>query len=387
MKKILFITPWYPTVHQPNNGIFIREHARAAHLAGNKIEVAGVIIQPDKKIFSAALTEYEDEYGIRVSIYELGSKLKFLRDLLYHSYFFQFLLLRKIVAKLQNKGFQPDIVHSNIIYPSGIMGARVAKHLKKPHIITEHWSKTDYFFKNSFFSHAGKNAYRKANAILPVSLFLKNRIQQAVADLTEDKFKIIGNVIDSEVFYYKEKKIDPNQLKFCAVATWNTKKTPDKYPELFIEALALFQKNCEKDIVLTIIGSGNRLNDLKKLCEERNLKATFTGYLDKTEIARYLQQTDFFVHASRIETFGVSTAEALICGVPVICSNVGALPELVNNSNGILCNNYIDDWVKGLKQLTETKYDRASIAEKMKEKFSAHTIGKAIDEVYEKVLH
>ncbi len=387
MRKILFITPWYPTENQPNNGIFIREHARAIHLAGNEVVVTGIIIQPDKKILSASFTEYEDTCGSQVSIYVLGSKVKFLRDILYHSFFVQLILLKRIVSKLQNKNFQPDIVHSNIIYPSGIMGARIAKRLKKPHIITEHWSKTDYFLKNSRFSRAGKNAYRQANAILPVSAFLKNKILQAVPDLTEEKFKIIGNVIDSEVFYYKERKPDPNVLKFCAVATWNTKKTPDKYPELFIEALALFQKKYNRNIYLTIIGGGNRLDELKKLCEEKKLKVAFTGYLDKTEIVRYLQETDFFVHASRIETFGVSTAEALMCGVPVICSNVGALPELVNNSNGVLCNNQIDEWVKGLKQLTETTYDRASIAEKMKEKFTARSIGKAIDEVYEKVLH
>ena len=75
MRKILFITPWYPTENQPNNGIFIREHARAIHLAGNEVVVTGIIIQPDKKILSASFTEYEDTCGSQVSIYVLGSKV------------------------------------------------------------------------------------------------------------------------------------------------------------------------------------------------------------------------------------------------------------------------------------------------------------------------
>lgn len=57
-----------------------------------------------------------------------------------------------------------------------------------------------------------------------------------------------------------------------------------------------------------MIGGGDRLNDLKELCSKNELEAYFTGYIPKKLIAEHLQQADYFVHASTIETFGVVVA-------------------------------------------------------------------------------
>ena len=66
-------------------------------------------------------------------------------------------------------------------------------------------------------------------------------------------------------------------------------------------------------------------------------KITFHGYINQqTDFAKYssiLSQLDIFAILSVMdsETFGVACVEASACGIPVIATNVGGLPEVVKN--------------------------------------------------------
>lgn len=50
-----------------------------------------------------------------------------------------------------------------------------------------------------------------------------------------------------------------------------------------------------------------------------------------TQVARYYQAADVYLHAARADTFPTSVMEALACGIPVIASQVGGIPEQVNS--------------------------------------------------------
>jgi len=377
--KILFISSWYPTPANPNFGVFIKEHAHAIKDAGNEIVVLALVIHQSQDNYSTKLTDVLDEVGVRTVIFEINTRF---RDLIYHLVPFQSHLLKTLFKKQISSSFFPDIIHSNVIFPAGMIGDSLALTLKKPHIITEHWSRINGLLDKPILSGMAIRAYERAKRILPVSEFLKDRMESLLPSVDVLKYRIIGNVIDSQLFYYKEKEPLESCIRFCAVATWMNKKIPDKMPEMFIEALALLQKELKQTIVLTLIGGGDKVEELRQMCVDSHLKAELPGYKTKNEIARYLQSTDFFVHASTIETFGVVTAEALFCGTPVICSNVGALPELINDSNGILCENNVESWLSGIKKALSTTYKHYLIAEDIKTKFNLSNIGQEINSVY-----
>jgi len=92
---------------------------------------------------------------------------------------------------------------------------------------------------------------------------------------------------------------------------------------------------------------------------------------------------------SRFENSPCSIIEALCCGLPVIATKVGGIPELLNNNNGLLIES-LDE--KALFEALEAmaanylKYDRKKIAEDAKSKFSYSVIGKKLDKIYEAVL-
>ena len=380
--NILFLTSWYPTSNNPNLGVFIKEHAHAISSAGNNVVVLAIVATRSDKIWSKIVTDSFDENGVRTITIELNSRF---RDIVYHAIPIQYYFVKNAVKKLIADGFEPEIIHSNVIFPAGIIGNWLADRLKKPHIISEHWSRIKGFLSKPIFGRLAIKSYQNAIRILPVSIFLKKRMLDLIPTLDASRIQIVGNVIDSNIFNYKERSPFSETLHFCAVATWANKKVPDKIPELFIEALAKLQIEIKQSIRLTMIGGGDKIPELEALCSLKGLKVQFVGARTKNEIANYLQKSDYFVHASTIETFGVVVVEALLCGTPVICSNVGALPEIINESNGVLCENTVENWIEGIKRAIETNFQKNEIASDFKQKFSTLQIGEEINNVYNDV--
>lgn len=380
--NILFLASWYPTETNPNFGVFIKEHAHSIHTTENNIVVLAIVIHRSNHLLKVELSDFIDECGVRTVLIEIFSRF---RDEIYHFLPFQFFYLNKVFRKHIQSDFKPDIFHSNVIFPAGILGNWLSQKYKKPHIITEHWTRIRQFANMPILSLFGKKSYNNAVRILPVSEFLKTEICNSFSILNNNKFTIVGNVIDSKLFYYKKKESNPNELRLCSIATWTYLKHPAKQPELIINAIAKVQDNYPKKIKLTMIGGGNKVPELIKLCETLKVDAEFTGYLPKNEIVKKLHESDFFVHPTNIETFGVVVAEAILTGTPVVCSDDSALREIINDSNGVLCKNTVESWAEALIKLENLKFDREKFSSEMKTKFNLENIGILINTVYKSI--
>ena len=88
---------------------------------------------------------------------------------------------------------------------------------------------------------------------------------------------------------------------------------------------------------LIMIGDGPELAGCKELATELGVyeRCTFTGTYDA--IWELLPQADVFFLPSEYESFGLSALEAMACGVPVVSSNTGGLPEVIEDGvSGLL---------------------------------------------------
>jgi len=86
-------------------------------------------------------------------------------------------------------------------------------------------------------------------------------------------------------------------------------------------------------IPLVIVGGGEPLDRLKQTAIRDNLDMVeFTGLLRHDQTIAAIRGARFLIVASEwYETFGLTMIEAFACGVPVICSSIGAMKEIVED--------------------------------------------------------
>lgn len=86
---------------------------------------------------------------------------------------------------------------------------------------------------------------------------------------------------------------------------------------------------------LELVGSGNQMEELKVLSEKLgiNNRVRFIGRVPHDKVPDYLSRFDIYVAPSILdsESFGVAVIEASACKRPVIVSDVGGLPEVVQD--------------------------------------------------------
>lgn len=90
-------------------------------------------------------------------------------------------------------------------------------------------------------------------------------------------------------------------------------------------------------IGLLILGEGPQRLKLEKFIAESKLDNIFLmGHIEP--MAPVFKKCELFLITSRSEGLNNSAIEASACGLPIVASNVGGLPEIVaNNDNGLLC--------------------------------------------------
>jgi glycosyltransferase involved in cell wall biosynthesis len=371
--NILFISSWYPNSHFAYMGIFVKKHARAIKMAGGNIKVLAFVINKSDKWWENKSRFFIDENGIETQLIEVNAKLyKILTvDVLFHRIFINKYLSRELSS------FKPDIVHSNVLFFGGLLGDYVSKKFKVPLVMTEHWSKAGNYLQEGLYKGKAKKALDHASMLMPVSNYLAGTFKGFI---DEKKITVVPNVVDTDLFAYHERKTNPDKIVFACCANWVDPKRPD----LFFEALEVYKKKSGKDFILQAIGGGDKLLPLKE--KKWSFEVNYYGFTEGEKIVEIFKQTDFLLHASGLETFSVVLAEAGCMGIPMIASNTGAIPELVNEENGILCENTADSWVNAIEKIRTIDFDRKKIAGSMMEKASLKKVGEKYMEIYKKII-
>lgn len=369
--KVLFFTHWFPTEENPQKGVFILEQAKALKSEGAEVTIIHVRIEAGSGLVKNVVSETEVD-GIPLVTVDLRGKLW---KWIYTYYPYQLRLIKKALKRtsLDLKTF--DVFHSHVIHPAGAVGNRLAAEFGLPHFISEHWSNLAYYFEKNLYKSWGKEAYDKAKSIFVVSNFLKEKTSDFVSD--SNKLKVIPNVVPANEFKFRPGPIG-SSYHFVMAAKWNKGKRVIKRPKLLIKAVSEASKELDKPIILSIIGDGDRLPDLKKFCVQNDVHAQFHGFVDKKVMAAQFQKADLFLHGSEYETFSVVVAEALKCGTPVVASNVAAIPELIDDSNGILVENKLTPWKNAIVQAIQNKYDKKAIAYSYRNRFGYEEVGKKL---------
>ena len=373
--QVLIISFWNPTDQHPQQGIFIQEQAAAVCSLRENIVFLQVNVLPSRNIFIKKIIEESAYYKNKRIVINLYSRL-------WKFWYVNPWSLSRIVYRFISKKegeINPAIIHANVIFPCGVVGYLLAKRLGAKLLISEHWSKTGNLLNHILYRRIAMEAYRYCYTIVCVSDFLSQRISLSTS---HKDLVTIPNIIDTDIYCYKPKQISDIGTRYMVcVANWKLPKRLD----LIFEAVCSYASESSGNIELTVVGKGPQADLLKNSKTPGNLKIRWTGYINKSAIAGLLHKADLFLHASDIETFSVVTAEALSTGTPVLASNKGALPELINEQNGLLVENRHESWLKGIRETISKKYDYQAIAVQNKNKYSPGNIGSRIIELYNRM--
>ena len=87
------------------------------------------------------------------------------------------------------------------------------------------------------------------------------------------------------------------------------------------------------EVRLHLIGEGNMIKSYQKQAENLGVldRVNFHGWMEVDAIQQFIAKCAVGVFPSRIESFGLSMAEAMGAGLPIIATRVGALPEFIED--------------------------------------------------------
>ncbi|MDQ5985511.1 MAG: D-inositol 3-phosphate glycosyltransferase [Syntrophus sp. SKADARSKE-3] len=171
---------------------------------------------------------------------------------------------------------------------------------------------------------------RRLSRIITVSECSKKDISREFG-VSPDKFRVVPNGINTDFFY----PLSGVERKPHHLLVTNSADTPLKGLKYLLLAVNNIRKR--RSIHLTVIGKPKKDGMIEHLVEQLGVKDVvhFTGRIEYEDFARYYAEATMAVIPSLYEGFGMPAGEAMACGVPVISTTGGALPEVVGDA-GVL---------------------------------------------------
>ncbi len=344
---------------------------------GNEITVihAERAGRPLKRVYRVSDTMEEGIRTIRVDC--LASPFRPLNYILYSW------VLLLVGRRLFKKGFIPEIIHAHI-FTAGLPALILGRLYRIPIVVSEHWSKFPLRKLNVLEKLLAKSVMNRADMILPVS----NNLWYTLCTYgIKGRFKIVPNVVDTSLFSpgaeKNQKKHDDKKILFVG-----SLKPVKGLPYLFHALSKLDQGRINWH--LDIIGEGPAREECEHLVTSLGLdhRIKFHGLRTKREVAEFMRRADFFVLPSLWENLPCVLIEAMASGLPIVSTDTGGIPELIDAETGILVppgdatklSEALDLMIDSLD-----RYDRFAIAQRAQQ-YSLPVIGKLIHSIYENCL-
>ncbi len=163
--------------------------------------------------------------------------------------------------------------------------------------------------------------------------WLMRRVERSMLAPAIVESRVIPNGVDLTVFRPADKMaarkalgIDPDaRILLCAASGLRQNEFKDF--EMIEAAVRSLDGSEQESIVLLVLGEDGhpeRMGDVE---------VRFVPFEANPEaVARWFQASDIYLHAARAETFPLTVLEALACGVPVVATAVGGIPEQIKSS-------------------------------------------------------
>ena len=336
--------------HSGGQGVYLKNLSRAIKDLGHRVEILSGPPDPDidadiPVVRLPCLDLYNPADPFRVpTLKELANPLNLLEWLSVSSMGFpeMFTFGLRAYHYLKNRLDRYDIVHDNQSLSYGIwaLSRRVPTVATIHHPITvdrdlairsvrSFWKKLKQLRWHSFL-RMQKIVSRTFSRIITVSKAARNDISRDFG-IPLNRFCVIPNGINTDLFY----PLPGVEREKSRLIVTNSADVPLKGLYFLLDAVAQLAHN--HSVKLVVIGSPKKNGGIEKKIQTLNIGHLihFTGRIAHDEFVRQYARASIAVIPSIYEGFGIPAGEAMACGVPVISTTGGALPEVVGDA-GIL---------------------------------------------------
>ncbi|OJX55808.1 MAG: N-acetyl-alpha-D-glucosaminyl L-malate synthase BshA [Flavobacterium sp. 38-13] len=312
---------------------------------------------------------------------------------LFHFQPYELALSSKLVDMV--KLHKIELLHVHYAIPhayAGYMAKQMLKHegIRIPMVTTLHGTDITLVGSHPFYKPAVTFSINKSDIVTSVSQSLKDETYK-LFDIKKD-IEVIPNFIEINkprldenapcqraLMASKEERIITHISNFRAI-----KRIPD-----VVKVFDKIQKKIPAKLMM--VGEGPEKEKAEILCEELGISDKVIFFGNSNDIDKILCYTDLFLLPSETESFGLAALEAMACGVPVISSNSGGLPEVnFNGISGYLSDvGDVDDMAKNAlaileddEELSKFKQNALNVAKQ----FDILNIMPLYEAIYEKAL-
>ncbi len=249
-------------------------------------------------------------------------------------------LTSKMVDIAKHAGL--DLLHVHYAIPhatSAVMARQIleGEGHSLPVVTTLHGTDITLIGQDPSFAPVVTWSINESDGVTAVSNYLRQETYDHFE--VDNGIEVIPNFIDTDRFYRQNKEhfkqaLCPNGEKVIVhVSNFREVKNTKQVVEVFHRV-----QNGQSDVKLLLVGDGPERVPTERRARDLGVydDIRFLGKQDPIE--EILSISDVFLMPSESETFGLAALEAMACRVPTVVSDVGGLPELVNDGEtGFLC--------------------------------------------------
>jgi len=380
---ILVIPSWYSTPRNPIRGSFFREQALALHKAGHRV---GLLVPPSRLRTLNGLSEVARYWRRPASALDItndsglatyrlpwwgwqGSALPSWRGKL---------MLTAFDRYCREQG-RPDVIHAHSILYAGYTAVAIKQARGVPVVLTEHafnylsplWIMPDQRPRI-------RRTLAHSDAVLAVSAALGRALESYAPGV---RVNVIYNIVDTTMFRPPDQEPPRQPFTFAIVARLLRNKG---HAELLRAFAAAFRGQPAR---LLVGGDGPQRRRLERLSARLAIagQVEFLGALSRQRVRETLWRSHAVISASRFETFGLTLAEAMACGRPVIATRSGGPESFVTPETGLLVPvNDVDALAQAVRQMAANydSYSPAHIRAYCVERFSEAAVVSQLEAIY-----
>jgi len=306
------------------------------------------------------------------------SRIGFIKVIIMVLGFFVFTFFKSLKEK-------PDIFLGHWAFPGGYISYHMAKIFRKKFIVAFHGGEVSIIRNSNFLKKIIIPALNNASAIIANSTFTMNEfkkmgVKKEIMIRVTPQPNYVKHISDRKFLEeFRRKFTNPSNKIILFVG----RLVELKGTEYLIKSLAK-----TKNIHLIIVGGGELHNELRKLTESLHLenKVTFFGVANHEELGWLYDISNVFVLPSIVDSTGATEGlglvllEAMESGLPVIATNVGGIPEIVENGkNGLLVKQKDPESIAiAIDQILNNEELAKRLVEKSREKVKEFNIQKTL---------